>query len=75
MKPIGFDLIVDELAFMDEAAKAVLPVIVAGMPANSRDVAHQMTRAAAAAYDIAAEMLTEQRLRHQAVLGQCNGRK
>jgi hypothetical protein len=73
----GLDTIADELAFLDAAALAVLPSLVTFTCVDSltQEVSEVRRRAAIAAYNQAAEMLTERRLRHHAMLCPDNKRR
>ena len=60
----------DELEFLDDVFKAVLPTVVAAMPATSTNVEVQMVRAVEAAFDIAEKAVAARRSRHSAAYGQ-----
>lgn len=64
MSQPSFQSIRDELVFMDDVFKGVLPTIVAGMPATSTNVEGQMMRAVEAAYDLAEKAVRSRRVRH-----------
>jgi hypothetical protein len=65
----------DDLAFMDSVALAALPALLETMPASSGNVAQQMKRAAQAAYDFAAIVTAERRLRHETALCHASARR